>query len=738
MRKLPSGARIALSIFWLLASPGAIAQAGPTFVLGDWSVTSDYILNDGSAEQTTAVAAAMEETIVGTTTQIRHTLVGTRDGQDVEVAVTFALNPATAQWIMMHADSVAGTADLASGAPNAAGDGWTFTSLPASRPDGGLDRFEYTDIAADGYTLTVSRSFDGGTVWERFWTQTYARAPSPVIPSPLPGASACSQQEYGQFDFWLGEWDLVSPAGQSSGDRSRVSLATGDCVIEETFIPTSGGGASRSMYDARTGEWVRIWIEPGRMLVFVAGGLDNGDMIMTGGTTGTAQFTNRTVWQPQANNRVRQFTQTSNDNGATWMNSGFDATYVPQGGSPPPQPPPNSRSGGGGGSIGWSELLFASLLVPGRRRKFRMAVLALVLSGCGGGGTGGEPPPAPYQYSYKAPDLLSDGWAVDTLTSQAADLDQLGDMMNVIHNRGYNAFLRSILIAKNDVLVFEEYFADAGRDSLSHMQSATKSIVSAIFGIAVSEGFVNSLDDSLYSYFPEYQHLGSTAKDAILIRHVLSMTPGLDWNENSAPTFGSQNDNIAAYRSDDYIGYVLEKDLNTAPGTNWNYNSGCPMLLAGIVKNQSGVHLDEFAAQRFFGAMGITSLAWERQADGLPLATGGLWLRSRDSAKIGQVFLDGGRWQGQQIVPADWVDFSLTEHVSVDARRGYGYLWWTQHRASHRLWYAAGYGGQLIILVPSSSAVIVINANYTRDSDETGQRQATIWTLLDDYILPAL
>jgi CubicO group peptidase (beta-lactamase class C family) len=737
MMTLNSGVTLALFAVWLFASPNAIAQGGPTFLQGDWNVTSDYLLGDGSTERTTAVAAAAEETIVGTTTLIQHKLVGTREGQDVEAATTFALNPANAQWVMMQADSLAGTVDLASGALNTAGTEWLFTSFPATRPDGGLDRFHYTDIMPDSYTLTVSRSFDGGVVWEPFWIQAYTRAPSPVVTTPLPGATTCTQQEYGQFDFWLGEWNLVSSSGQSSGDRSSVKLATGDCVVEETYLPTSGGGVSRSMYDARSGEWARVWIEPGRMLIFVNGGLDNGDMIMTGGTTGIGQFTNRTVWQPRADNSVRQFTQTSADNGATWTNAGFDATYVPQGSPSPPPPPTNSGGGGGGGSIGWIEFLVASLLFFRRQRTFHIVALGLLLSGCGGGGTG-EAPLQPFQYSYQAPVAHSDGWAVDTLAVQDVDINRLTSMMNLVHDRGHNNFLRSILIAKNDKLVFEEYFSDVGMNSLSHMQSATKSIVSAIFGLAVTEGFVASLDTSLFSYFPEYDHLGSEAKDAILIRHVLSMTPGFDWNENSSPTFGSENDNIAAYRSANYIEYVLQKDLVSAPGAAWNYNSGCPMMLAGIVKNQSGVHLDDFAAQRFFGAMGITNLRWEYQADGLPLATGGLWLRGRDSAKIGQVFLDGGRWQGQQVVPADWVESSLTEHVAVDSARGYGLLWWTQQRASSRIWYAAGYGGQLIILVPSRSAVIVTNANYTRDSIETGQRQAAIWGLLDNYILPAL
>ena len=216
------------------------------------------------------------------------------------------------------------------------------------------------------------------------------------------------------------------------------------------------------------------------------------------------------------------------------------------------------------------------------------------------------------------------------------------------------------------------------------------------------------------------------------------MTPGFAWNENSSPTFGSENDNIAAYQSNNYIEYVLQKDVTSTPGSEWNYNSGCPMLLAGAIKNLSGVHIDEFGLQYLFEPLGITRVNWEYQSDGLPLATGGLWMKARDSAKFGQLFLDSGLWHGQQVISADWVQRSLTAHASARNGIGYGYLWWTQQRASHRLWYAAGYGGQLIVLVPGRNSVIVVNANYTRDSDETGQRQNEIWSLVTDFILPAI
>ena len=151
MRNLKRGAGQALLIIAAFTSTTTLAQSGPTFLQGDWTVSSDYVRGDGSIEQTTAAARAAEETIVGTTTQIRHTLVGTREGQDVEVTTTFARNPADARWVMMQADSIAGTVDVAAGEPNPAGDEWTFTSLVATRPDGGLSRFHYTGITADSF-----------------------------------------------------------------------------------------------------------------------------------------------------------------------------------------------------------------------------------------------------------------------------------------------------------------------------------------------------------------------------------------------------------------------------------------------------------------------------------------------------------------------------------------------------------------------------------------------------------
>jgi CubicO group peptidase (beta-lactamase class C family) len=365
---------------------------------------------------------------------------------------------------------------------------------------------------------------------------------------------------------------------------------------------------------------------------------------------------------------------------------------------------------------------------------------AVVLSSCGGGGGGGDnsTPEAPYSYAYAVPIDAGDGWAVADAAGEGLNVDRLESMMRFINSAGQDEYLRNILIIRNNRLVFEEYFQDIHRGSLSHLQSATKSVVSAIFGIAVANGSVGSVGDALFDYFPEYQHLNNPDKAGVTLQHVLSMTPGFDWNEISTTVNAAENDNIAAHRSNNYIEYLLQKDIVTDPGTAWYYNSGCPMLLAGIVRNQAGIHIDEFAAQYLFGPMGIQSVRWEYQSDGLPLATGGLWMRARDSAKFGQLFLDGGNWDGQQLIPESWVTASWTGYSPQDPGEEYGYLWWMREQEGHQFWFASGYGGQLIVMVPDEEIVIVINADYSPDPNETGQRTANTWNLLRQYLLGSI
>jgi len=356
-----------------------------------------------------------------------------------------------------------------------------------------------------------------------------------------------------------------------------------------------------------------------------------------------------------------------------------------------------------------------------------------------------EDPPVKHSYTYQIPEQLNDNWQVSSLESQDIDQYQLEDMINFIYDYNLNYSVKDIIIIKNGYLVFEEYFGTTTRETLVHLQSATKSITSAIFGIAIDQGHIGSVDESVFSYFPEYSDFSTPQKNEILLHHVLTMTTGLAWNELSTSTFSGENDNIFGQECGDYIGHLLGKDLVTEPGGTWNYNGGCAMLLAGIIRNTTGIHIDEFGKEYFFDPLGIEHYRWEYQQDGLPLALGGFWMRPRDMAKIGELFLRGGLYDDERIISEDWIRASFTDHTSINDDWDYGYQWWTGQANSSigagfepRLWYASGYGGQMIIVMKEINAVIVMNGVYSNNVERTNKTVGTIWRLLRSYILPSI
>lgn len=353
--------------------------------------------------------------------------------------------------------------------------------------------------------------------------------------------------------------------------------------------------------------------------------------------------------------------------------------------------------------------------------------------------------PTKRRYAYQVPEQVDDNWQVSQLETEGINQGFLEDMMNYIYDRDLYYTVKDILIIKNGKLVFEEYFGMTNRQTLVHLQSATKSISSAIFGIALDQGFVESVDENVYDYFPEYLDSINGQKNDILLHHILTMTPGLEWNELSTRLFSNQNDNILGQRSGDYIGHLLEKDLVAKPGSIWNYNSGCAMVLAGIIKKTTGIHIDEFGSEHLFDPLGIEHYRWEYQQDGLPLAMGGFWMQPRDMAKIGELFLRGGVTDDERLISETWIEASFTEYATINDDWNYGYQWWTGQdnfpigeALIDRVWFASGYGGQLILVIQDSNAVIVMNGAYYTDTDRTGKTESTIWHLLRNYIFPSL
>jgi CubicO group peptidase (beta-lactamase class C family) len=255
-----------------------------------------------------------------------------------------------------------------------------------------------------------------------------------------------------------------------------------------------------------------------------------------------------------------------------------------------------------------------------------------------------------------------------------------------------------------------------------------KSVVSLLLGIALDRGLIKDLDAPVFSYFPEYADLRTPEKDRITLRHLLTMSAGLEWHEIDTPYSQAANSSNLMFHSSDPHRYVLEQKVVAPAGEIWNYNSGTSRVIIAILTKVTGKALDELARSQLFEPLGIKDVSWSASR---------LWLRPRDWAKIGQLVLNHGVWEGKQIVPAPWVAQSTAEQIKARQPFSYGNQWWLGHSLSGNRtieWVAAmGFNSQKIIIIPELDTVVVFNASL-----ESKAMVAPEIDLLDSYILPAI
>jgi CubicO group peptidase (beta-lactamase class C family) len=257
--------------------------------------------------------------------------------------------------------------------------------------------------------------------------------------------------------------------------------------------------------------------------------------------------------------------------------------------------------------------------------------------------------------------------------------------------------------------------------SPQEMTSATKSVTSILIGIAIDQHLISGADAKLSALLPEYADVFAKAdKAGLCLRDVLTMTAGLEWDEWTRPYTDPRNDHVQMVRSDDPIRYLLELPVVAKPGASFTYNSGLSICLGQILYKASGMRADKFAERFLFEPLGITDYYWGKLPDEIVQTGGGLYLRPRDMAKIGQLFLAGGRWDGKQIVSEAWVKESTENHVQAGLIRaaangtGYGYQWWlSSFKAGDRAVKsssARGRGGQFILVLPDQQTVAVFTS----------------------------
>lgn len=327
------------------------------------------------------------------------------------------------------------------------------------------------------------------------------------------------------------------------------------------------------------------------------------------------------------------------------------------------------------------------------------------------------------EYSYQMPEQLDDGWAVSSLQMEGLDTEIIEKLTRQIMAKEFQG-IHSLLIVKNGKLVHESYFEDFTRSSLQTTYSITKSISSALIGIAIDSGMIQSVNDTVISFFPEYS-IQDPIKKNIRLSHLLTLTSGLEWDEKSYPYSDPRNTETKMVGEEDWMKFVLDQPMRTTPGIEWVYNTGSVHLLSGIIKHASGMYADVFAEQFLFKPLGIQNYEWNRDPQGFPCTGGtqqGLRLTSRDVAKFGYVFLNDGKWDKLEVISKAWVEESTRIHMDVRSEGGFGYLWWTGvHTVNGETvphYFAAGYGGQTIHIAPELDLMIVFTCwDEAQDAD---------------------
>jgi CubicO group peptidase (beta-lactamase class C family) len=321
----------------------------------------------------------------------------------------------------------------------------------------------------------------------------------------------------------------------------------------------------------------------------------------------------------------------------------------------------------------------------------------------------------------------STSWETSTPEEQGMDSRILERLKNHIDKNYPDMY--SMVIIRNGFLVEEEYF-EYSATTKRNVFSCTKSITGALIGIAIQEGYIDSINESVLDYFPDYQFTNTDErKQNITLYHLLTMTSGLEWDESNYDS--SNNPLYLMWESTDWIQYVLDLKMVNEPGKTFSYNSGTSHVMSAIINYTTGMSTLEYATSRLFTPLGFDGYNWPTDPNGINKGGEGLELTPRSLAKLGQLYLDNGSWKGEQIIPKEWVYNSTRSSLNPPSndRYGYGFQWWLHPDGYFSAW---GYAHQRVIVVPEYQVV----ATFTSYLPNIGGDPAT--ELVNTFVLPSI
>ena len=349
----------------------------------------------------------------------------------------------------------------------------------------------------------------------------------------------------------------------------------------------------------------------------------------------------------------------------------------------------------------------------------------------------------PHGPLYRIPPGTTDGWPTAHINTSGLNADS-AEAFLVRFEAGEYPNLHAFLLFRHGNLILEAYQggsdmfgypAEYDREALHPVYSVSKSVTSFLLGSAQELGYSTSPEEEVGTFFPERRELfRAPGWKEMTIRDLLTMSAGLHWDESSTSYLDPINDFNIMIGAADPLGYLFSRPFDASPGEGFTYNSGVSVLLGEILRRATNLPADEYAEGHLFPALDIRDFAWSRWSNGTVDTGGGLHLRPRDMAKFGALVLTGGRWNGRQVVPEDWVTASTIRQAED---RGYGYQWWIVSLSSPD-WgsvpgvAAIGWGGQYVIVIPELDLICALTgANH---DELTGQGI----TVLKDTFLSGL
>ena len=342
---------------------------------------------------------------------------------------------------------------------------------------------------------------------------------------------------------------------------------------------------------------------------------------------------------------------------------------------------------------------------------YLLIVIIFFLSGC-------TNPEEQYPFSFTPPE------------EQNMDREILSQMISYINEE--TSGIHSLLLLRNGHLVKEYYWGERWGNEVPHdIHSCTKSVISMLVGIAIDKNMVD-LNDPVIDFFPDkvIENL-TNQKQRITIRNLLEMRSGLDWDE-SLDYYNTSNPFNEMRNSNDWVQYVLDKPMESEPGTDYAYNSGGSHLLSAIIQEASNMTTKEFAESYLFEPLGIKPGNWAESPQGIAFGGSGLTLRPRDMIKLGYLALNNGSWFESEIISEEWIIASTRFYRPLDENYTdfYGFQWWIYpNQYDYYSYSAIGILGQRITVIPDQNIVLVLTGNC-----ETSYADV----LLKDYIIPSI